>query len=601
MTALPAARRGFTQSTRWPSIGVVVAYGVAALAANWPTWPGDPHVIRQGDASFLAWCLAWTPYALAHGHNLFATNLLNFPSGIDLAQNTAVPLLGLLAAPITLVAGPIASLNLLAWLAFPLSASSAYFVLRRLGCSDLGAFAGGAFYGFSPYMVGQGVNLPGVVVPLPPLILWALYELCVRRERDPLRWGALLGVLVVAQYLVAAEICATTCVIGACAMAVLAVAHPGEVRPAIAHGARGLALAVAIVSAGLAYPLWMALSGPLHASGTPPGSGLSADLLATVVPNANQLLGTAGLKALGDRLVAGDIPENGSYLGIPLFIALLAICRVYWRDPWVRTSAVMAAVALVLSLGPHLVVDATRTSIPLPAVVLARLPVLRNMAEVRLSLYVALFVAVLIARGVTHAELARSAARRGAGDGGRTGRRPGALRLPGGAVALLAECTVLSLLPGWPYATHRVGVPAYFAEARLDRIPAGAVVLFSPYPSYTELGPELWQAVAGMRFAIVGGYGIFTSSSGTMDVFPATLQPAAVERFVWSASTRAYLARVGAGAPVPDLVVAVREFVAHNHITAAVDAGNRRVDRLFVAAFGPPSSTAGGVHVWYHV
>ena len=34
-----------------------------------------------GDPVQQAWYLAWTPYALLHGHNLFYTTQMNYPSG----------------------------------------------------------------------------------------------------------------------------------------------------------------------------------------------------------------------------------------------------------------------------------------------------------------------------------------------------------------------------------------------------------------------------------------------------------------------------------------------------------------------------------------
>ena len=54
----------------------------------------------------MSWFLAWTPFALGHGLNPFFTNYIDFPLGVNLASNTSVPLLGFLAAPVTLALGP---------------------------------------------------------------------------------------------------------------------------------------------------------------------------------------------------------------------------------------------------------------------------------------------------------------------------------------------------------------------------------------------------------------------------------------------------------------------------------------------------------------
>src|ERR1017187_3047328 len=181
----------------WQPILALTLYAGLALAANWPAYPGRPDLLRQGDLTQMAWFLAWTPYALLHGHDLFQTTWLNAPAGVNLAQNTSAPLLGLLTAPLTLTKGVVASVNLLLWLSYVLSAGSMFLVLRRWVRSPWAAFAGGLLYGFSPYMTGEGFNhLNLLFVPLPPLIFLACYELFIRRAGHPLRWGLVLGLLV---------------------------------------------------------------------------------------------------------------------------------------------------------------------------------------------------------------------------------------------------------------------------------------------------------------------------------------------------------------------------------------------------------------------
>ena len=146
-----------------------------------------------------------------------------------------MPLLGLLAAPITLTAGSVVSFEVLIWLAFPLSATAAFFVLRRWSGSNLGAACGGLLYGFSPYMVGEGFrHLNLAFVPLPPLIFYAAVVILVEQRPNPWRWGVVLGILVTAQYLISPEVLSTTLVVAACAVAILAVARRRAVdrRPA---------------------------------------------------------------------------------------------------------------------------------------------------------------------------------------------------------------------------------------------------------------------------------------------------------------------------------------------------------------------------------
>ena len=181
------------------ALATILGYVALSLVAYLPAWPGDPgrlvgYQCVCGDPVQQSWFLGWMPWALLHGHNPLFTNWIDYPIGANLGVNTEMPLLGLLAAPITFAAGSVASFSFLIWLAFPSSATAAFFVLRRWTRSNVASVCGGLLYGFSPYIVGQGFqHLNLSFVPLPPLIFMALYEVVVDQRSRPRRWGAALG------------------------------------------------------------------------------------------------------------------------------------------------------------------------------------------------------------------------------------------------------------------------------------------------------------------------------------------------------------------------------------------------------------------------
>ena len=175
----------------------------------------------------------------------------------------------------------------------------------------------------------------------------------------------------------------------------------------------------------------------------------------------------------------------------------------------------MALIAFVLSLGSPLRVDGHDTSIPLPFVVLTHRPVLGGLIPVRFSLYTALFAAAMFAIGLD--ELWRRMRRSG---------RPAWLSprwrivASAGALAALTAAAVLPLAPRHTQPTTQTNVPSLFTSAAVKAIPAGSVVLAYPYPDYSGgvyfFAPYdimLDQAVAGMRFKLIGGYGWFPSPS----------------------------------------------------------------------------------------
>jgi hypothetical protein len=605
----------------WAGLCSVSIYAVLGLVAYWPMWPADPSRVVGcpcGDASEAAWFLAWTPHAVVHGLDPFFTTAINHPAGINLAANTVMPLLGLLALPVTLTAGPVASLNLLLWSAFPLSAGAMYFVLRRWTGWAPSAFAGGLLYGFSPYMVGQArLHLNLVFVPLPPLIFLAMYELVVRREGAALRWGAVLGLLVVAQYFISTEVLATTVLMGLLGLALLAVTHPRSVAGAVRHGAAGLAASLVLVGVVVAYPTWMVLAGPqrYHVPiAFVDQVSLRAGLGGALAPTASLWFAPRWLAHLGGGVPgAPDVVENGSYLGVPLLLLVAYFVVRFRRDRWLPFLVTMAALSYLLSLGPHLTVGSARTGIPLPFALVERLPLLELVTPVRLSLYVALFVALLVGLGFDHLHRARVAVGAPVPEGvpGPEGAptvlapqeaRPGRLELV--LVGLVALATVVALVPRWPVATSPAGVPAYFTAGEVRQIPAGSTVLVYPYPVPGSSQAMLWQATAGIPFDILGSYSLHPASGGLASQYPSKLQPAAVQAWLYGlegAAPPTASPAVGRRALAHDL----RQFLRAQGVAAVLVARRARgagtVVAEVTAALGRGPALVGGVDAWYGV
>ena len=591
-------------------LAAFVIYGGLALFANFPAWPGDPSRIRAGDLDQMVWYLAWTPHAIGHWQNLFATDWLNYPQGVNLAQNTSAPLLGLLTAPLTLTVSPIASLNLLLWLAFPLSALSMFFVLRRWVGWDLAAFVGGALYGFSPYVVAQSVDhLNLAFVPLPPLILLAAYETIRPQALHPERWGSALGALVVAQFFISPEIAATSILIVVLCAVVLAVAHRRSVVPALRANGRALLVASGIVVVGLAYPVWVMTEGPYRYQGPAYPGGVSADLLSAITPTPLQTLVPGRLASVGAHLMFGNLSENGGYIGLPLILLLVALSALCWRNRWIRFAALLAVLTTVLSLGAHLIVDNHVTAVPLPWDLLQQLPWANNVIVARLSLYTAFFTSLLVALGMR--DLRDRWRWRTSRGGALASRRPrdanvrfGAVWV--GALGVVGLVAVLSLIPSWPLESAPADVPAFFTSGAVNRIPYGSVALISPYPSVAEVQPQMWQAVARMRFRIIGGYALFSGPQGTSTNFPEILRPRQVEQFLWAKATGGSAYPAGA---VPSLDTALacrlRSFLLRYRVatvlSTADDAEPGPIDTLYTLAVGPPSATEGGVTAWFGV
>jgi hypothetical protein len=468
---------------------------VVAVVAYWNAWSkglGQYSTGPGGDIAQSTWFLSWPPYALAHGLNPLFSSFGNYPYGVNLIVNTSSVAVGLLVAPVTLLFGPVASFNVAMTAAMALSAIAAFALARRFTSWVPAAFAAGLLYGFSPYMAAEGVgHVMTLFVPLPPLILLLVHDIFVRQPARPLLRGVILGLLVVVQFFISIEVLAGVTIFAIVGVALGMVMGRRSVSTRLHVAAIALGSATAVCVVLLAYPIWLFLAGPGHINGQLhlDDQIYSADLLGPIVPGVLQRISPPSLVAISKGF-GGNLSENGSYLGVPLLVVLVA--GVIWlrRFAFIRVSGILCGLAFVLSLGSQLRVANHVYAIPLPDTLIERIPLLNNSIPVRFSLYVVLFASIILAAVLDqlHAVLRRRS-------------QAIAIVLPG----LLAVAVFIPLIPSWPYAMKPSAAPSFFTSSAVDTIPSGSAIVIYPFPDSEESVPQLWQASASFRFKLVGG------------------------------------------------------------------------------------------------
>lgn len=118
--------------------------------------PGGP--IAENDGWQNVWNLWWAGRALAHLQNPFFTSMLYYPTGASLYMQTLNVTNGLLSAPVTWLAGPVASYNLCLLVAFTLSGLGAYLLANDLTRNRAAAFIAGLVFSFSPFHLTKMVD-----------------------------------------------------------------------------------------------------------------------------------------------------------------------------------------------------------------------------------------------------------------------------------------------------------------------------------------------------------------------------------------------------------------------------------------------------------
>ena len=594
------ARRGLPAS----SVAVIVGYLLLGVVPFWPVYPG----ISQRpfgtfpDYTLSVWFSGWVPHALAHGLNPFFSNAIYAPTGVNLAQNTESPLLGLMTAPLALFASPVVRVNLLMVLAMPVSASAAFVVLRKWQVWTPAAALGGLIYGFSPYMVGQSLShVVLIFLPLPPFIALTLVSILQRRG-SPHRLGVQLGLLVAAQYLIEPEVLAIVAVFTVVALAWLALRQPTNVVETARTmvGPAGIALGVAALL--LTYPIFMMLAGPQHFTGTtlPTMNPYHNDLLSFVVPGPLQKV-SLGMSSLGQRLDLRIVTvEAGGYIGVPLLILSGILVWRSRRNTRMQLSLVLLLGAALLSLGPYLAVDGRLTHLPLPFLILDHLPLLNDILPSRISFAVCAFLAAVVAFGlddmhrVDAGQVRSGYARRHWGGGSKSTI----------FASVVLVVLVVTQLPQWPLSPAYAAPTAASLPSVVQRsVPAGdPVAITYPYATvYNGMRPMLWQVEDGFTFRLLGGYAYHPNSSGGETLLPSPMSPPGLQQFLAAQQSSADI--YGPPLPVsPELVATTRATLSRYNVRLVIVdrsvSGSRPVMKLFNDALGPAKVSTAQFSMW---
>jgi hypothetical protein len=489
-------------------------YLAIAVVWWWHAWSSHPSAVTScacGDASLFLWFLEWPAYAIAHGHNPLYSTAMFHPAGINLLANTSVLGVGIVLSPVTWLFGPIATMNVASTLGPALSALGMFWLLRRWVSWTPAAFVGGLIFGFSPFVFVNvaGGHLMTSVLVLVPLIVACLDEILVRQQRNPLKVGLVLGVLVAAQFFISTEVLVIVAICSAAGVALL-VAGAALDRTMLAaravKGLRGLGAAALVAVVLLAYPVWFALDGPAHLSGlvwptlVPGTGGVSLSNLW----HPNTMTGLRNVMQVVGGYEGPALPEP-EYLGLGMLL-VIAVGMVAWRRDrrlWLLGGTGIFAVALSLGVNKsHWV----------PWNLLRHVPVVQNIIPGRFmiaaTLCAAAMTAIVVDRtrtwvvGVTKRVI-------GTRSLGRVAVVAASVIAPVAALGVAAIATGpmgSSIAANVPLSTQQAHLPRWFAE-KGQRLAAGQVVLTYPAPFTLFQSALGWQALDSLQFAMAGGGG----------------------------------------------------------------------------------------------
>ena len=459
-----------------------VAVAAATIGQGFIAHPagGECVCVAGSEPTQYMWSLSWWPYALLHGIDPLFTHVIWAPEGTNVAAAATIPAAAIALWPVTALFGPLVSYNVLAILSPALSAFTACLLCRRLTHRAAASLMGGFLFGFCSYQLSQSLGHSNLTLVF---LLPVMVHLALRRidgEHSRVRFIASMAIVFIVQALLSTEILLDAAVIGICALVVGYFTADASLRPGIDRMARELAVAAVVACVVLLPYLVAALSGDQAIRS---GDVYGLDALNLIVPTPITWLGGHLFSGVSANFEQGSLFEAGGYMGLPIVAAFGAFIAATWRTSRAtRFLASMFAVSVVLAFGAHLSI-AGHALIPLPWIVLERVPLLRSLVPSRFAVFAELVLAVSTALWLS--------AHRG---------RP-ALRW---LVALLGAVALFPNLAGDWWNTHPDNPPFFQTSAYRTDLKRNENVLVIPLAVDGE--SMLWQAEAGFYFSMPAGY-----------------------------------------------------------------------------------------------
>jgi hypothetical protein len=417
---------------------VVLSYGLLAVLFSWPLpmYLADRAVLARGDDFYQnIWNIWWVKFSLLALHqHPYHTDYLHYPTGQSLLYHVVDPLNGVMSIPLQWAFGLLAAFNLMRLMHLVFSGVAAYALCRVLGLPRPAAWVGGALFVICP-VVSNSFDLGQLDVISTGWI--PLYILCLMKglgnralNLAPGRWGWLLGAAcaltaaTLGSWYFSTMLVLFTTLYVAWELVTTWLQRPSAYGP-FALRLVGRAAIVAVAATLFLSPLIIALMRE-----NAEGGGYIISPLSTIIANSADLL--APFLPVPAHYNDLTINPNGGNPALGWTVmALAAIALVLRRAQsskfQVQSSyrtlnfelgrahlyfwLIVAVSFTLIALGPHLLVRGNDTGVPMPYLLLNKLPFLGT-ARVpsRFMVVASLAMAVLAAYGlVALAKAVRSA------------------------------------------------------------------------------------------------------------------------------------------------------------------------------------------------
>jgi hypothetical protein len=322
----------------------VSGHAILALFMSWPLILdlAGSGVTDRPDGRLNVWILAWDAHALVHDPGrLFQAPIFHpLPDALAFSENLLLP--AILAAPATLLGGPVLGYNLILLASVVVSGLGVQLLVRRASGDRLAAFVAGAFFAVGSHRWIRMAHLHAEVTLFLPFALLALDRFW---ERRTLGRALLVGVFLASQGLSSIYLGAITALVLAVAIALGAVA-----------GLRAREAVRLLGGIGLAGLLMAPVAGPYFRMRSFQGMEWTLRDVATYATTLESYA-ASGTRLYGGLTQRHLDPEQVQDTLFPgLTVLALGLAGLASAPPRFRAPALLAsAAAVVFSLGPETV------------------------------------------------------------------------------------------------------------------------------------------------------------------------------------------------------------------------------------------------------
>lgn len=447
---------------------------VGALSTNF--------IGRQSDPSQMMWLMTWWPYAITHRINPFLTDLVWAPVGFNFALMTSIPLVAILAWPLTATIGLVPAYNIVMLLAPPTAAAATFVLCRRIARAMQPAFFGGLVFGFSAYMLGQMLGHLCLVMVFPiPLAAYVI----VRGMEGGLgkgRFIAMFALAITSEFLIDIEYFAVMTVVGVFVLLLAMYFCDATMRKRLLAIIPGVVVAYAIAMIAVSPYLYYffaygTLKQPIY-----PSEKFSTDLLNFIVPTPVNLVGANSLVTALSSRFTGTIMERNGFIGMVLGAIAIDWVRRHWNTPQGKILGASLTILCIGTLGPFLQVGGFAL-LPMPWIAVLHMPLLEHALPNRMMLFVFLFLALVTALWFADATV----------------------RAKTKMVAAVSATLLMIPNPSASFWTSSIDTPEFFRGGEYTKyLSRNDIVLTMPFGVYGR--SMQWQADCGMCFRNVGGW-----------------------------------------------------------------------------------------------